>query len=94
MSDTEILNQILEKLNNLQQGQNLLAKHVNDLSTGQQEIRQSQLTEKVRVLFDVCEVINDDNKNIINSLNRIEAKIDVLQMEAANIRRVTDKVVV
>lgn len=49
---------------------------------------ENELTEKVRALFDAREVQNDVNEKMLYSLNRIEAKVDVLQMETANIRRV------
>ena len=49
---------------------------------------ENELTEKVRSLFDAREVQNDVNEKMLYSLNRIEAKVDVLQMETANIRRV------
>lgn len=78
----------------MQQGQNMIAKQVNELSGEFKDIRQSQvrmeneLTEKVRALFDAREVQNDVNERIMSTLDRIEAKVDVLQLETAHLRRV------
>lgn len=53
------------------------------------EIRmENEVIERVGVLFDAREVQNDINQQILNTLQRVEAKIDVLQMETAHIRRV------
>ena len=80
---------ILKMLESMQQGQNMIAKQVNELSGEFKDIRQSQvrmeneLTEKVRALFDAREVQNDVNERIMSTLDRIEAKVDVLQLETA-----------
>jgi uncharacterized protein YlxW (UPF0749 family) len=85
---------ILKMLESMQQGQNIIAKQVNELSEEVKDIRQSQvrmeneLTEKVRALFDAREVQNNVNERIINTLERVEAKVDVLQLETAHLRRV------
>lgn len=85
---------ILKALESMQQGQNMIAKQVNELSVevkalGESQVRmENELTEKVRALYDAREVQNDVNERIINTLGRIEAKVDVLQMETASIRRV------
>jgi len=85
---------ILKMLESMQQGQNMIAKQVNELSGEFKDIRQSQvrmeneLTEKVRALFDAREVQNDVNERIMSTLDRIEAKVDVLQLETAHLRRV------
>jgi uncharacterized protein Yka (UPF0111/DUF47 family) len=57
---------ILKMLESMQQGQNIIAKQVNELS----------------------EVQNNVNERIINTLERVEAKVDVLQLETAHLRRV------
>ena len=49
---------------------------------------ENELIKKIRGLYDFMEVQNEANEHIINSLGRLEAKIDVLQMETANIRRI------
>ncbi|NLN88002.1 MAG: hypothetical protein GX133_10475 [Syntrophomonadaceae bacterium] len=78
----------------LEKGQDILARQVSKLTEDVQEIRQSQvrmeneLTEKVSALFDAREVQNDVNERIVTALDRIEAKVDVLQLETAHLRRV------
>lgn len=49
---------------------------------------ENELIDKIRGLYDFREVQNDVNERIINTLGSIETKIDVLQIETANIRRV------
>ena len=46
------------------------------------------LSYKIKALFDAREVQNDKNETIINALERIEAKVEVLQMETAHVRKV------
>lgn len=97
----DALRQILGKLDNLEKGQatmqadvNDLKSDVGDLKAGQIELRQSQVrmesefNEKIRALFDFRQVQLNHNECVTNALARIEAKVDVLQMETANIRRV------
>lgn len=81
-------------MNGLEKGQDILARQVSTLTEDMQEVRQSQvrmeneLTEKVRALFDAREVQNNVNERIISTLDRIEAKVDVLQLETAHLHRV------
>lgn len=85
---------ILNLLESMQQGQNMIAQQVNELSVevkaiGESQVRmENELTEKVRALYDARDVQNDVNERILGVLGRIEAKVDVLQMETASIRRV------
>ncbi len=88
------LGNVKNDLGNLEKGQDILARQVSKLTEDVQEIRQSQvrmeneLTEKVSALFDAREVQNDVNERIVTALERIEAKVDVLQLETAHLRRV------
>ena len=65
--------------------QELIVKHLMELSTDVKQIHESQirmeseLTEKIRGLYDFREVQSDVNERIKSSLERIEAKVDVLQ---------------
>lgn len=74
------------RIDGLEKGQDILARQTHNLTENVQEIRQSQvrleneLTEKVNALFDAREVQNDVNERIVSALNRIEAKVDVLQL--------------
>lgn len=53
------------------------------------EVRiENEVIEKIRALYDARSVQGDINTRIIDTLDRIEAKLDVLQMETAHIRRV------
>jgi len=90
----KLLESLDNRLDNVESGQETMARQVNELSEEVKEIRQSQvrmeneLVEKVRALFDAREAQNDVNERIINALGRIEAKVDVLQLETAQLRRV------
>lgn len=74
--------------------QQFVVEHLVKLSSGQDELRQNlarlehEHGEKLSSLFDAREVQNDVNERIINTLERIEAKVDVLQLETASIRRI------
>lgn len=53
------------------------------------EIRmEDEVIDRVIMLFDAREVQNEAIVNISEGLNRIEAKVDVLQLETAHIRRI------
>ena len=49
---------------------------------------ENEVIDKVRALFDNREVQAEINDKLQSTLNRIETKIDVLQMETAHIRRI------
>ena len=74
--------------------QEFVVEHIVKLSEGQEKMRQNvsvmenELTEKISALFDARAVQNDVNERIITSLDRIEAKIDILQLETAHLRQV------
>ncbi|BCV20345.1 hypothetical protein [Moorella sp. Hama-1] len=64
---------------------------LDSLEKGQRaaEIRlENEVIQKIGALFDARSVQEDINARIFSTLERIEAKIDVLQMETAHIRRV------
>ena len=100
MSDTEFQRLILEKLATMEQ--NIATKKdllhletkMDTLEQNMTQLRESQarmehdLTEKITALFDTREVQKDINDRILGTLGRLEAKIDVLQMETAHIRRI------
>jgi len=76
------------RMENVEDNIDKLGTHMeNNISIRELRI-ENEVIDKVRALFDVREVQNDVNERIINALNRIEAKVDVLQMETASIRRV------
>jgi hypothetical protein len=49
---------------------------------------ENDLGYKIRVLFDAREVQNERTNTIIKALERIETKIEILQMETAHVRKV------
>ena len=88
---TEGQDSLTEKVTALTVGQESLTEKVDHIENriDKLEIRmENAVIDKVRALFDAREVQNDINERIINALGRIEAKVDVLQMETASIRRV------
>ena len=71
---------------------NDIKTEITELKKSYSELKQSQmrmednLTKKITALFDAREVQKDINIDIVRSLRRVEAKIDVLQMETAHLR--------
>lgn len=49
---------------------------------------ENDLGYKIKALFDAREVQNEKDETIINTLERIETKIETLQMETAHVRKV------
>lgn len=49
---------------------------------------ENDLGYKIKALFDAREVQNNKNDTMINALERIETKLEILQMETAHIRKV------
>lgn len=49
---------------------------------------ENNLGYKIKALFDASEVQNEKNDTIINALERIETKIEILQMETAHVRKI------
>lgn len=87
MENDKFQDLVLKQLSALTEGQNELTKEVVELRQSQARM-ENELTEKVRALFDAREVQNDVNERLISTLGRIEAKVDVLQLETAHLRRV------
>ncbi|NPV27363.1 MAG: hypothetical protein HPY81_07970 [Firmicutes bacterium] len=82
----------------MEEGQKVLGDRLTKLEEGQEvlgdrliklEARlENEVIEKVRALFDARETQSSINDRIIAALERIEAKVDVLQMETAHLRRI------
>ena len=49
---------------------------------------ENDLNDKVGKVFDFIDMQRDVNKEIVERLDRIEVKVEVLQLETAHIRRV------
>ncbi len=47
---------------------------------------ENEVIDKIKILFDAREIQNETIANISETLNRVEAKLDVLQLETAHIR--------
>lgn len=87
----ERLNFVQEQLDSLQKGQTRLESHMDFLDKNQLKLEtriENEIIDKIRVLYEARSVQEDINTRIIEALERIETKIDVLQMETAHIRRV------
>ena len=56
---------------------------------GKLEMRlENEVIEKIRTLYDDRQIHNETTLNIIGTLNCMETKPDVLQLETAHFRRV------
>lgn len=80
MTDKEFQELVIKQLQ-------ALNEKINKVDTNQVRM-ENELTEKIRGLYDFREVQNDVNERIISTLDRLEAKVDVLQLETAHLRRV------
>jgi hypothetical protein len=81
----EMLAQILQNQTELKLE---LKQEIHQL-VGKLEMRiENEVIEKIRGLYDDRQVQSETTLNIMSTLNRMEAKLDVLQLETAHIRRV------
>lgn len=78
------MDKIEGRMDKLEEGQQRLEGRMDKLESK----IETEITDKIRALYDFREVQADINNRIITTLDRIEAKVDVLQMETAQIRRV------
>ncbi len=85
MTDKEFQELVIQQLKALNEGQKRLNEKVNIIDANQVRM-ENDLTEKFRGLYDFREVQNDINERVISTLERLEAKIDVLQLETAHLR--------
>ena len=84
----KMLAKILEGQNELQ---NELKREIREVSmkVDKLELRiENEVVDRIKILFDTREVQNEAIANISETLNRVEAKLDVLQLETAHIRRI------
>lgn len=95
----QILQQILQELQALKQGQANLEKRLVNLEEGQSSLQaqitklsenqarmEISLTERIDGLYDFRETQKDINKEIITRLDRIETKVDKLELETSHVR--------
>jgi hypothetical protein len=94
-------NKILETLALILQGQTELKQDVTGLKQNVSRLEnnmvrlennmvrmENNLTDKIAGLYDFVDFQRNVNQDVAESLKRIEAKVDVLQMETAHLRRV------
>jgi len=84
----EVLAKILEGQNDLR---NELKQEMRAVSTKVDKLEmrmENEIIDKIKILFDAREVQNESIANIAETLIRVEAKLDVLQLETAHIRRI------
>ena len=84
----EMLAKILEGQNDLR---NELKQEIRVISTKVDKLEmrfENEVIDKIKILFDDREVQNESIANIAETLNRVEAKLDVLQLETAHIRKI------
>ena len=97
----ELLKQLINKIDNMDNKINSIDGKFNNLEERFDKLEEKQdeiiniqtrmengMVEKFGALFDAREVQNDINVKIFESLDRIEAKVEVLQLETASIRRI------
>ncbi len=80
MTDRELLELLVQKVTGIE-------KEVQEVKSTQLRMEQDH-GDKIRALFDAREVQSDVNERIVSTLDRMEAKIDVLQLESARMRRI------
>lgn len=61
-----------------------LTKDISRLETRME----NEVIEKIRVLYNNREIQSEINEKMLNSLRRIENKVDVLQIETSQLRRI------
>ncbi|MEA4883358.1 MAG: hypothetical protein VB144_06840 [Clostridia bacterium] len=78
------------RMEDFEQGQIRIETRMEDLDQGQICIEtrmENVVIDKIRALFDAREVQNDSIADIREVLGRVEAKVDVLQLETSSLRK-------
>jgi len=82
---------VMDLLSKILENQTETNSQLNVLTSRVQKIEmkvENDLGYKIKALFDAREVQNEKNETIINTLERIETKIETLPMETAHARKV------
>ena len=82
---------VMDILSKILENQNETNSQLKELTSQVQKIEmkvENDIGYKIKALYDAREVQNEKNETIINTLERIENKIETLQMETAHIRKV------
>ena len=82
---------VMDLLGKILENQTKTNSQLKELTSRFQKIEakvEHDLGYKIKALFDAREIQNEKNDTIINALERIETKIEILQMETTHIRKV------
>lgn len=82
---------VIDLLGKILENQTETNSQLKELTSRVQKIEtkvENDLGYKIKALFDAREVQNEKNDTIINALERIETKIEILQIETAHVRKV------
>jgi len=82
---------VMDLLSKILENQTETNSQLKELTSRVQKIEmkvENDLGYKIKASFDAREVQNEKNETIINTLERIETKIETLQMETAHVRKV------
>lgn len=85
---------VMDLLGKILENQTETNSQLKELTSRVQKIEakvENNLGYKIKALFDTSEVQNEKNDTIINALERIETKIEILQMETAHVRKIKYK---
>jgi len=88
MDDAKVVEMLAQILQNQTEMRLELKQELHEL-VGKLEIRvENEVIEKIRGLYDDRQVQKEATLDIMDTLKRVEAKLDVLQLETAHIRRI------
>ncbi|AFV02973.1 hypothetical protein UNSWDHB_162 [Dehalobacter sp. UNSWDHB] len=82
---------VMDLLGKILENQTVTSSQLKQLTSRVQKIEtkvEHDLGHKIKALFDAREVQNEKNDTIINTLERIETKIEILQMETTHVRKI------
>jgi len=82
---------VMDLLGKILENQTETNSQLKELTSRVQKIEtkvENDLGYKIKALIDAREVQNEKNDTIINTLERIETKIEILQMGTAHVRKV------
>ena len=87
MEEQKFQELVLKQLEQLTHGQTTMQGDITKLRQSQARM-ESDFGAKITALFDAREVQQEVNQRIFSSLDRLEAKVDILQMETAYLKRI------
>ncbi len=81
---------VMDILSRILENQTETNSQLKELTSQVQKIEmkvENDIGYKIKALYDARELQNEKNETIINTLERIENKIETLQMETAHVRK-------